>query len=127
MSFLLAIFVVVAFAATIEGLGLPRRVREVVRRAGDCLTVLRDSSLDDGAKERALQRQAVRLFGLLGILAGGSLLALLLPLVGVWLLEALGVASLDRVLSVLERLDFLAGVTVVGVGAYVLLRRRTRP
>lgn len=123
MSFLLAALVVVAFALAIERLALPERARETGRRARQSLDVLRDPSLDDRQKEEALQEQARRLFGLLGILAGGSVLALGLPLAAVWLLELGGVASLEAVLGVLQRLDFLVGTAVAGVLAYLVIRK----
>lgn len=123
MSLLLAVLVVVAFAVALEALGLPERAREVVRRSGECVHLLRDPSLDDAERERGLQRQAVRLFGLLGILAGGAALALGVPLAAVWLLERAGVASLPGVLEVLERVDFLLAACVVGGAAYFLARR----
>lgn len=124
MTWALAVAVVVVFAVVIERLDLPGRAREVGRRSRASLDVLRDPSLDDAAKEEALQEQAVGLFRLLGLLVGGSLLALGLPLGGVWLLELAGVASLASVLEVLERVDFLLGVTVVGLGAWLVVRRR---
>jgi len=123
MSFLLAVAVVLVFAFVLERLDLPRHARETGRRARESLDVLQDVSLDDRAKEEALQEQAVRLFALLGILLGGSLLALALPLGGVWLLEQGGISSLDSVLGVLERADFLIGTTVVGLGAYLIYGR----
>lgn len=125
MSLLLAAVVVVLFAVILEGIGLPERAREVVRRARTSLDLLRDPSLDDAAKERGLQKHALRLFLLLAILTGGSALAILVPLGGVWLLDGIGVASLDGVLSVLERLDFLAGATVLGGAVYFLVSRST--
>lgn len=127
MDVVWAVAVVVTFAATIEGLDLPERAREVGRRGRDCLAVLGDASLDDAAKEERLQRQAVRLFALFGILAGGSLLAIGLPLGAVRALDAVGWASFADVLDVLERLDFLAAVTVAGVAVYLLVRRLGGP
>lgn len=124
MSVFLAVLVVVAFALTVDRLRLPERAREVGRRAMDCLGVLRDVSLDDEAKARAMRGHALRLFALFGILAGGSVLALGLPLLSVWILDGVGVASLAGVLSVLERADFLAGTAVVGVFAYLFFRLR---
>lgn len=121
-----AVGVVLGFAATIEALDLPSRAREVGRRGRECLGVLRDPSLDDAAKEERLQRHALRLFGLFGILAGGSLLALGLPLGAVWGLDLVGWASFPDVLDVLERVDFLAAVTVAGLVGYVVLRRVRR-
>lgn len=123
MSFLLAALVVVVFALVLERLRLPDRARETGRRARESMDVLRDPSLDDRDKESALQEQSLRLFRLLGILLGGSLLALGLPLLGVWLLELAGVSSLAAVLDVLERPDFLLGTVVVGVGGYVTYRK----
>lgn len=124
MSFVLAALVVVTFAAVLGWLDLPERAREATARARDSLEVLRDPSLDDRAKEEALQRQSLRLFRLLGVLAGGSVLALGLPLAGIWLLELGGAASLEAVLSVLERPDFLAGTTAIGIGLFLIVRRR---
>ena len=123
MSFLLAVFVVVAFAAVLERLHLPDRAREVRDRANDALAVLRDPALSDARKERELQGHSVALFRLLGILVGGSALALALPLAVVWLLGQVGVSSFGAVLSVLERLDFLAAVTVAGLLGYLVYRK----
>lgn len=123
MSFVLAALVVVGFALLVAALGLPGRARETAERARESLSVLRDPSLDDRSKERALQAQSLALFKLLGILAGGSLLAIGLPLLAVWGLEAMGVSSLGAVLGVLARVDFLAGTTVAGVLGYALIRR----
>lgn len=123
MSLVLAVLVAVSFSLVLERLHLPDRAREVGRRARDSLRVLRDPTLDDLAKEQALQHQAARLSILLGILLGGSLLALGIPLFAVWLLELGGVASLGSVLAVLEQIEFLVGATVVGGVAYLLVRR----
>jgi hypothetical protein len=123
VNFLLATVVVVVFAIVIELLDLPDRAREVGDRALGSLKVLRDPGLDDRAKEKALRHHAIRLFSLVGILGGGSLLALGLPLFVVWLLELGGVASLDSVIAVLERVDFLVGAGVIGTVMYLLFHR----
>lgn len=123
MSLLLAALVVVTFAVTIQRLGLANRARRVLTRAAECADVLRDPCLDDRAKERILQGHAVRLFGLFAGLALGGGVALLLPLAGVWALDLVGVASFVDVLSVLERVDFLAATAVVGLLTYLLVRR----
>lgn len=124
MSFGLAVFVVVAFAVTIERLHLPKKAREVGSRATASLELLRDASLTDDHKERALQQEAAQLFRLFAILSGGGLLAIILPLAAVWGLDLLGLASLGEVLSVLERIDFLVGMSLVG-GFYFLVHRWT--
>jgi hypothetical protein len=123
MNFVLAVFVVLGFAATIERLHLPTRAREVGRHSTASLDVLRDESLDDAAKEEALQDRSRQLFRLLGILTGGSALALGLPLGIVWLLGQVGIGSFGGTLAVLQRIDFLAGTTVVGLLAYFLVQQ----
>jgi hypothetical protein len=123
MNFVLAVFVVVGFAVTIERLHLPARAREVGRHSTECLDVLQDDSLDDVTKEEILQQRARRLFALLGLLGGGSVLALGLPLLGVWLVGQMGVGSFGGTLDMLQRLDFLAGTTVVGLLGYVLVQQ----
>jgi hypothetical protein len=127
MNFALALFVVVGFAATIEYFDLPDRAQAVGKRSGRSLEVLRDDSLGDREKEQALQSQSRELFRLLGILTGGSALALGLPLGVVWLLGQVGIGSFWGTMNVLERLDFLAGVTVVGGLGYFFVRRFQSP
>lgn len=118
MSWVWAAAVVLGFTGVLAALELPARAREAGRRGRACVAVMRDPERDDAAKETELRRQALRLFALFGLLAGGSLLALALPLGGVWLLDAAGVASFAEVLATLESLDFLLVVTVAGAGAY---------
>jgi len=74
-----------------------------------------------------LQDHACRLVALLGILAGGSLLALGGPLAIVWGLERVGVGSSGAVLGILQRLDFLAATIVVGLVGYLIARRLRTP
>ncbi|MFB6248524.1 MAG: hypothetical protein ABEL97_08145 [Salinibacter sp.] len=114
---------VVAFAALLHLFRLPAYAREVGRRGRDCLAVVRDEAMADRAKEEALQAHARRLFVLLGVLGGGSVLALGLPLGVVWLLDRGGVASLPDVWATLERPDVLLGTVVVGTAGYLLVRR----
>jgi len=120
MNIVLAVGVVVGFAVLLERLGLPAHAREVGGHSTTCLQVLRDDSLSDATKEAALQDRARQLFGLLGRLTGGSVLALGLPLGGVWLLGSAGVGSFSETLATLQRVDFLVVTTAVGLLAYVL-------
>ena len=119
MNFVLALFVVVGFAATLEYLNLPDHARAVGSRSRDSVAVLRDDALSDREKEEVLQQQSAELFRLLGRLVGGSALALGLPLGAVWLFGQIGVGSFWGTVHVLERIDFLVGVTVVGGLGYL--------
>lgn len=126
MSLVWALSVVIGFAAVIEVLRLPERAREVARRGRACVEVMRDPELADADKEERLQGHALRLFGLFVLLAGGSLLALGLPLGAVWGLDTVGLASFPDVLGTLERLDFLAAVTLAAIAGWLVLRRAGR-
>jgi len=127
MTILLSILVVVGFAGAIHSLNLVGCAREVSERGVDCLHVVRDRSLADEVKETRLQRHARRLFVLLGALAGGSTLALGLPLSGVWILGQMDVASFSSVLAFLQRPDFLASTVIVGMLGSLLARTLRSP
>lgn len=124
MSLLLAILVVVAFAAVVQWTGLASRAAEAGRRARGSYAVVTDSSLTDEQKERRLKDEAPRLFGLLGLILGGSALALGLPLGLLWIGDRLGMVSLAAVMAILVRVDFLVAVTVVGALIAWWVRRR---
>lgn len=126
MSLVLAVLVAVAFAFGIDRLRFPDRAREVVERGLDCLEILRDRSMDEDEKSAGLQNHAIRLFGLVGIFLGGGLLALALPLGGVWVLDRAGVGSFAKVLAVLQSPAFLVAAFLVGTLAYVLFGRGDR-
>lgn len=127
MPFILATVVVLIFAGIIWALGLPGHAGEVGDKSRQSLSLLRDPSLTDSSKERELQRKAIELFRLFGILVAGSLVAIGTPLLLVWVMELLGVSSLDSVLDVLARPDFLAGTVVLGTAAYLALRHYGPP
>ena len=122
MAFSLAVFVVVGFAGILRALRLTVYAREAGRRGRACTTVMQDASMSDREKENALQKHARRLFVLLGILGGGSLLALGAPFGVVWLLDWMGLASFWDVMSTLERIDFLVGTVLVGGLGYALVQ-----
>lgn len=123
MNLALAVFVVIGFAGVLELLNLPEHARSVGERSRDAFAVLQDDSLSDREKEEALQTHSGHLFLLLGILAGGSVLALGGPLGIVWGLEHLGAGSFWTVLAILQRIDFLAATIVVGLLGYLLVRQ----
>ena len=123
MNFVLASFVVVGFAVTIDLLGLVNQAMEVGKRSKESIEVLRDSSMSDREKEEAMQDQSRKLFVLFGILLGGGGLALALPLAIVWLLGRAGIGTFHGTLATLSRVDFLIGIIVVGIPIYLLTRR----
>ncbi len=124
MNLLGATLVVIVFAILVHLLGLVPRTMEVVARSRESTAVLKDPKLDDDAKEKALQGLAMRLFVLLGFLIVGSAVALLAPVGMIWLLDIAGMVSLDGVLDMLQRWEFLIAATILGVGIYLAVWRR---
>jgi len=118
-----AIFLVVGFVALVRIFGLVRKCNEVLDLARASLAVMRNPSLDDSHKERALQSHATRLFSLFLLLTAGAGLALALPAGMIWILDALEVVSLRAVLEVTLSWQFLLGSTLVGVAAWRMTRR----
>lgn len=114
VDLILAVGVVIGFAGLLKALGLVQRAHEVNTRAKECMRVFRDPDLKDRQKENALQEQSKQLGKLLFILAGGSLLAIGVPMAGVWLLEQLGLSSVSAVWNVLEHPNFLLSTFIAG-------------
>jgi hypothetical protein len=118
-----ASFVVIGFAVLAHYIGLVRWTGEVMHHARRANEVMRDSALDDFAKEKAVQSVAIEMFKLLGLLIVGSIIAVGLPLAVVWLAGAAGILSFDAVMAMLIRWEFLLAATVVGTVVFFLLRR----
>ena len=123
MSVVGASFIVVGFAVLAHFIGLSRWTGQVMKRVKDSMAVLRNSQLDDHAKEKALQHSTVRLFKLLSLLLVGSAVAVLAPVAVVWLFDAIGLISFDAVLDMLQRLDFLLAAMLISFAAFFALRR----
>jgi hypothetical protein len=119
-----AVAVVILFIILVYMVGLVRHAREVIAVSRSSMTVLSDASVDDDAKEKALQKSAIRLFSLLVLMLVGTAISLVAPIGVVWLLDLFGIVSLDAVLAILARWDFIVIASLVGVAAYVALERR---
>jgi uncharacterized oligopeptide transporter (OPT) family protein len=119
-----AIFLVVGFVALVRMFGLIKKCGEVLDLVKSSLAVLRNPSLDDDAKEGALQSHAKQLFSLFLLLTLGAALALALPAGMIWILDVLQVLSLRAVIEVTLSWQFLLGSTLFGVVAWRLTRKR---
>ncbi len=119
MNVLGAVFCVVAFALLLHVVRLVERTRDVLTVSREATRVLQDSALTDRAKEVAVQRGALQLLRLLLVLVAGTLTCLLAPLAAIWLFQSAGLVSLDGVLALLARWDFLLTGSVIGLATYV--------
>lgn len=118
-----ATFVVIGFAVLIHVFRLVPNSQEVVTRSRGAVEIIRDESLDDEAKEIAIRKHAFRMFALSALLLSGGAGALLIPIGAVWLVGLTGWISAPDVVEMLQRWDFLAAATVVGIAAFYLVGR----
>jgi len=102
-----AALLVVGFTLLLRVLGLVKVGNDIMQIALDSLESLSSSRLSDDEKESVLQRNSIKLFGSFFKVIGGSAIALLLPVVLLWLLERAGFLSLSSVFSVAASPSFL--------------------
>ncbi len=126
IDWILAFFLVLAFVALLEVFGLVERGRQVVEIARKSIETIGNKELDDDAKEAALQRDAKRLFVLFFILTAGGAAALAIPMGVIWVLDWLGLASLDAVVDVSISVEFIIAGSVVGIAGMVIASRNRR-
>lgn len=112
--------VVVTFVVLLGRLHVADRAHAVADRARRTVRFVRDAELADEEKERLLRRDAIHFFAQSGVIVGLSLLALLLPIGGLWLVDQAGWAEMPDVLSVLQRVEFLLVAAVIGAGGFYL-------
>jgi hypothetical protein len=108
-----AVVILAGFAGLFIVLRLPDHARRALTLTGTALSVLGNPTLDDDAKEEALQQTAKRLFVVFFtiVLAGSA--ALLVPAGVVWLADRAGLLSFETVMRIALSWPFLIGSTMV--------------
>jgi len=119
-----AAFLVIGFIFLVKVFGLFKKSKQVVTVARRSFEVLRSASLDDEAKETALQRDTKQLLGLFLILTFGGAAAVMLPMGLVRFGDLLGLFSLQSVLDVTLSPAFLV---TSGMLAILALRMSLKP
>ena len=94
--------------------------------AQNAVATMRDGSLDDQARERAMQQASMRLFGHFASILGRVAVALVVSLVPVVIADQSGVATAASVIAFLSRLDVVL-IASVGVVLGYLIRIRLWP
>ena len=94
-----ATLIVLGFAWLLLRLKLVRRARRVNGLVRQSTATLTDRSLSDDAKEAALRRSSVALFGLFATLTFGLAAAVGLPILFVWLLAQAEIWSFEGALA----------------------------
>ena len=112
MAYAGAVFVGLAFISLLRTFRLLEKAPRVMAISTRAFRDLRDPILDDDAKEARMREHARALGGLFTLITGGTFVAVAAPLGVVWLLDAGGIVSLDRVLDALASWPVLVGGTI---------------
>jgi hypothetical protein len=122
MAYAAAVFVGLAFIALLKTFRLVDKAPHVMSISTQAFRDLRDPVLDDDAKEARMREHARALGGLFTLITFGTMAAVAAPLGVVWLLDAGGVLSLNRVLDALSSWPALAVGTIALVAQLWLVK-----
>jgi len=103
---------ILTFAIAFHLLKIVHIAIEVRNTAQNSTRIIADKNLDDDEKEHEVQNGAKRMAVLFVEITWRLTLALMLPIVGIWLLEQGGVANTQEVVTFLLRWDVIIAATV---------------
>lgn len=122
-----ALFLVVCFLGLLKLFRLIGHSRRVIEISQESFATIRDIDLAEEEKERIMQRNAVRLFGLFFVLLAGGVAALLIPVGILFVAESIGLLKLQPIIDTSMSPAFLIGTTIAGCGAYFLMSKKKEP
>ncbi len=108
-----AVILVAGLVILVRLLGIEKKSKDVVRIARHSLKIINSPRLSDEVKERRLQRNSTKLFGLFFILAFNGAIALGLPLGVLWLGDRFDWLSLTAVLATTLSPGFLISSSIL--------------
>jgi hypothetical protein len=123
ISWLAASFLVVGFVILYKLFALVEKSRRVFTITLQSLGIIQNSGLSDEEKERSLQKNATRMFSLFFQLLFGGVVALVIPIVLVWLAGRAGLLSFDSVMTVTFSPTFLVGSCALVICILCLMPR----
>lgn len=126
MIFLSAAFAIAAFVFGFQTFGIVRTARRIVEVARHSGATMSDKSLDDDAKEKAIQAAALSMLG--GAVAIFFKIAALLAVTvaPIYLFSILGLANAQDTFAFLARIDVIIGATILVGGAMWILSKRPK-
>jgi hypothetical protein len=114
---------VIVFAVALWLFGVIRVGSGVLVTARSALAAISDESLDDLAREKAVQKASLSLLGAFVSIALRSILALLASFLPIWLASLTGRTSVDEVMQFLSRWDVVLIASLLMIAVYVIGRR----
>ena len=126
MIALVAFGSVLLLAVALDRVGVVRIATAAMGTAQGAVGVMQDGSLDDRAREQAMQRASIRLLGHFVSIIVRAAIALVVSLIPIAIADRSGLASATSVIAFLSRLDVIAIASVAVIGGY-LIRVRLWP
>ena len=123
MTFVAAALAIAIFAVCMSLLRILPTTRRAAAEAARALRVMRAETSDERAKEREVQRAALKLFGLFLSTGARTAIALAASLLSILLLDATGLVAAPDVYAALASWPAIVGAIVVFGALHWLLRR----
>lgn len=123
---IVSLLAVVAFGLGLWRSGVVPVARDSVSTALSGISAMTDSALDDDAKEAAVRQAALALLGAAVSIAVRFAIILAVTTVPIFLADLLSITSVDAVMSLMMRLDYILIVSVIAIAIGEGLRRRAK-
>jgi hypothetical protein len=124
MSYAGAIILVIGFLLLIKYLKVVEKSSKVITIAKQSIIIVRHSEISDMQKEKALQKNAKELLLLFLYIFTFSLLALAIPFALIWLMELLGLFSVQSVIETTLSWDFILGSLIISIIGIWFINRK---
>lgn len=123
MMILVALLSVSLFLIAFWRLKITRVGTDAIKTANSAVATMKDKSLDDEAREKAIQGASIKLFKSFFSILIRSALALAVSFLPIYLAHLSGLAAMDDVIGFLSRWDVIVIISVVIIGGYFILGR----
>ena len=120
MIVLTSIVSIAVFISALWVFGVVRVSSDALVSTREAVAVMRDESLDDAAREKAVRRASLRLLGAFLSILVRSALAFAASLLPIWLAARTGIVRTEEVFRYLARWDVILTSSVILTVGYVI-------
>ena len=120
MTLSVTLISVVIFVLAFAVLRIVPVARGAIATATGAVQVMRNPTLDDDARERAVQKASISLFGAFASILLRFVATLVFAAMPIWVADVLGIVSAEAVIAYLSRIDVIVVLSVVMVAIWVL-------
>lgn len=126
MTFIGTLILISGFLVFIKLFGLVDKSGKVVELAKDAGSVIRDANLDDYQKEKAMQKNAIKLLTLFILITLSGFAALAIPLAFLCLMEYVNFLKVDKVIEMSLSIEFIAAAIILSIVFFWITRKKNK-